>query len=484
MVVGSVSRGCQVVVIGGGPGGYVAAIRLAQLGKDVIVVEKRARMGGVCLNEGCIPSKALIHAADVAFEAGHAQAMGVTVENVSVDLVKMVQWKDGIVERLTGGVSFLFEKNGVEVVAGEARFVDDRRLAVTTDDGVIELEFEQAVIATGSSPMDLPGFDIDGETVIGPKEALSLQEIPERLLVIGAGYIGLELGTVFRKLGSEVTVVEFLPEIFPTMDAEVGKTLKRSLKKLGIKLHLSHQALSLESGSPAVVIAAHRDKDQALRLEADKVLVSIGRVHNASLMGLEGIGVGLDDKGFVSVNEKMQTNVPGIYAIGDVVGGALLAHKAYQEAKVAAEVICGHPAAFDSVVPAVVYTDPEIAVVGMSETEAREAGHDVVIGNFAFKASGRAMSLDSTDGFIKAIADSETGLLLGFVAVGKGVSELIGEATLALEMGAFLEDVALTIHSHPTMSEAVQEAVEAALGKAVHQVGTHARAKGPATAKP
>ncbi|MCD4749771.1 MAG: dihydrolipoyl dehydrogenase [Thermoanaerobaculales bacterium] len=470
MVVGSVSRGCQVVVIGGGPGGYVAAIRLAQLGKDVLLVERAPRLGGICLNEGCIPSKALIHAADLVHEAGHSQKMGVSFEGVSVDMPTMIGWKNGIVERLTGGVSHLCKKSGVEVMQGEATFVSDRRLSVSQEEGPVEVEFEQAVIATGSSPMELTGFPIDGETVIGPREALSLQEVPQRLVVIGAGYIGLELGTVYRKLGAKVTVVEFLPEIFPTMDPEVGKTLKRSLKKLGVKLHLSHQAMTFEPGSPATVITAHRDKDEALRIEADKVLVSIGRVANSKGLGLEETGVATDDKAFITVNDRMQTNVPGIYAIGDVVGGALLAHKAYQEAKVAAEVICGEPAVFDSVaIPAVVYTDPEIAVAGLGETEAREQGHEVVTGSFSFKASGRAMTLNATDGFIKVIADAETKQLLGVVAVGKGVSELMGEATLALEMGAFLEDIAFTIHPHPTMSEAVQEAMEAALGRAVHQ---------------
>lgn len=473
MVVGSVSRGCQVVVIGGGPGGYVAAIRLAQLGKDVTLVERAPRLGGICLNEGCIPSKALIHASDVAYEAGRSKAMGVSVEGVTVDMPTMIGWKDGIVDRLTGGVAFLCQKNGVEVLQGEASFIDDRSLSVATDDGVVEVGFEQAIIATGSRPMDLPGFEVDGTTVIGPREALSLQEVPERLVVIGAGYIGLELGTVYAKLGSKVSVVEFLPDIFPTMDSEVGKTLKRSLKKLKVKLYLEHEAKAVESGEPAVVVARDRQKDTELRLEADKVLVSIGRVPNSENLGLAEIGVAMDGKGFVTVNEKMQTNVPGIYAIGDVVGGALLAHKAYQEAKVAAEVICGEPAAFDSVtIPAVVYTDPEIAVAGLSEDEAREQGHEVVVGSFNFKASGRAMSLNSTDGFVKVIADAESKQLLGVVAVGKGVSELIAEATLALEMGAFLEDVAMTIHPHPTMSEAVQEAMEAALGQAVHQVNS------------
>ncbi|MCG6948017.1 MAG: dihydrolipoyl dehydrogenase [Acidobacteria bacterium] len=469
MVVGSVSRGCQVVVIGAGPGGYVAALRLAQLGKDVILVEKSPTLGGVCLNVGCIPSKALIHAADLAHEARHAGNMGLSVEGLTVDQPKMVAWKDGIVERLTTGVAFLCKQNGVEVVHGSAEFISDRALAVTSEEGRIEIEFEQAVLATGSRPMALNGFEHDGEKIIGSTEALSLQAVPDKMVVIGAGYIGLELGTVYAKLGSEVSIVEFLPEVAPNLDPEVGKALIRQLKKLKVELYLSHRAESFEPGEPSTVVA-RGPKDEELRLEADVVMMSVGRVPNVEGLGLEQAGVATDEKGFIEVNEKMQTSTPGIYAIGDVVGGALLAHKAYQEAKVAAEVIAGEPAAFDSVVPAVIYTDPEVAWVGLGEEEAKEKGYDVVTGTFPFKASGRAMSLDSTDGFVKAIADADSKQLLGVVAVGRGVSEFIGEATLALEMGAFLEDVGLTIHPHPTMSEALQEAVEGALGQAVHMV--------------
>jgi dihydrolipoamide dehydrogenase len=470
MVVGSVSRGCQVVVVGAGPGGYVAALRLAQLGKDVILVEKEPRLGGVCLNVGCIPSKALIHAADLAHEVQHGEHMGLSVSGLEVDLPKMVAWKDGIVERLTGGVDFLCKKSGVEVVHGAATFTSDRSLTVSSDDGQVEIQFEQAVIATGSEPMELPNLPFDGERVIGSTEALSLDEIPPRLVVVGAGYIGLELGTVYAKLGSEVTVVEFLPEILPDLDRDAAKTLQRRLKKLKIKLLLEHRAESYDGGDePALVVVD--PKGDEVRIPADLVMMSVGRVPRSSGLGLEEIGVATDDKGFITVNDKQQTNVPGIYAIGDVAGGMLLAHKAYQEAKVAAEVIAGEPAAFDNVaIPAVIYTDPEIAWTGMTETEAVERGYEVVTGTFSFKASGRAMTLDATDGFIKAVADAKTQQLLGVIAVGRGVSELIGEATLALEMGAFLEDVGLTIHAHPTMSEAVQEAVEAALGKAVHQV--------------
>jgi dihydrolipoamide dehydrogenase len=457
-----------VVVIGAGPGGYVAAIRAAQLGKDVILVEKEDRLGGVCLNVGCIPSKALIHAADLAHEVRGAKRIGVTVEGLHVDLPQMVQWKDGIVQRLTGGVKFLCEKNGIEIVHGRAEFLSDRTLAVENTDGRSEIEFEAAIIATGSRSMQLEGFPHDGKIVIGSSEALSLQTVPERLVVIGAGYIGLELGTVYAKLGSKVSIVEFLPELTPDLDPEVAKALSRRLKKLKIDLFLNHQADRLEPGDPPVVVA--QGQDEELRIDADVVMVSVGRVPNSDGLGLEKIGVATDDRGFIEVNDVMRTNVAGVYAIGDVVGGALLAHKAYQEAKVAAEVIAGEPAAFDSTVPAVIYTDPEVAWAGVGEREAIDAGYEVVTGTFPFSASGRAMSLDSTDGFVKAIADATSKRLLGFVAVGRGVSELMGEATLALEMGAFLEDVGLTIHPHPTMSEALQEAVEAALGKAVHMV--------------
>ena len=469
MVVGSVSRGCQVVVIGAGPGGYVAAIRLAQLGKDVILVEKDPTLGGVCLNVGCIPSKALIHASELAHEMQHADNMGVSVDGLTVDLPKMVSWKDGIVERLTSGVAFLCKQNGVEVVHGTAEFLSDRKLVVVSDEDRIEIEFEQAVIATGSRPMDLDGFPHDGDTIIGSTEALSLHHVPERLVIIGAGYIGLEMGSVYAKLGSKVSIVEFLPKVLPDLDPEVGKAMTRQLKKIKIGLYLSHRAESFEPGEPSVVVA-RADSGEELRLEADVVVVSVGRVPNVEGLALDAAGVATDDKGFITVNQKMQTSASGIYAIGDVVGGALLAHKAYQEAKVAADVIAGEPAAFDNLVPAVIYTDPEVAWVGLGEKQAADQGYNVITGSFPFKASGRAMSLDATDGFVKAIADADSQQLLGVVAVGRGVSEFIGEATLALEMGAFLEDVALTIHPHPTMSEALQEAIEGALGQAVHMV--------------
>jgi dihydrolipoamide dehydrogenase len=382
-----------------------------------------------------------------------------------------VSWKDGIVERLTSGVAYLCKQNGVEVVHGEAHFLSDRSLSVATEDGPLEIEFEQAVIATGSRPMELPSIPFDGAKVIGSTEALSLPEVPAKLVVIGGGYIGLELGSVYAKLGSEVTVVEFLPSLLPDLDPEVGKALTRRLKKLKVKLLVKHRAESFEAGEPSTLVVKG-PKDEEVRLEADVVLMSVGRVPNSESLALEAAGVATDDKGFITVDDRQRTSAAGIYAIGDVAGGALLAHKAYQEAKVAAEVIAGMPAAFDNQVPAAIYTDPEVAWVGLTEQQAKDQGLNVTTGIFQFKASGRAMTLDATDGFIKAIADADSKQLLGVIAVGRGVSELVGEATLALEMGAFLEDIALTIHAHPTMSEALQEAVEGALGHAVHMVNS------------
>lgn len=471
MVVGSVSRGCEVVVIGGGPGGYVAAIRAARLGKDVVLVERSPRLGGVCLNEGCIPSKALIHAADLVHEVRHAGSMGIRVEGLEVDMGRLVSWKDGIVSRLTGGVKFLCEKAGVEVLHGSARLTSDRTVEVDTGDGMVEVSFQQAILATGSSPMTIPGFEPDGERIIGPREALSPARVPERLVVIGAGYIGLELGMVYAKLGSKVSVVEMLPELFPALDRDVAKVMERRLKKLKMGLYLGHRAAAFEAGEPSVVVA-EPESGEPVRLEADVVLMATGRVPNSRDLGLEAAGVAVDGRGFVSVNQRQETNVPGIYAIGDLTGGALLAHKAYWEAKAAAEVIAGEPGAFDhACIPAVIYTDPEIAWAGLGEEEAREAGYEIVTGSFPLRASGRAMTLNAVDGFVKAVAEKDSGRLLGVVAVGKGVSEIITEAALALEMGAHLEDIAGTIHPHPTLSEALVEAVEIALGKAVHVAG-------------
>ena len=468
MVVGSFAKGCQVVVIGSGPGGYLAAIRLAQLKKDVILVESAPSLGGICLNEGCIPSKALIHAADFYTDTRTSTAFGVTVEKVSFDLPKLIAWKDGIVKRLTGGVSTLCTKNGAEVMRGRARFISDRQVEVAGDDGVQVVQFEQAVIATGSVPFDLPGFTRDGETVIGSKEALSLKAMPQKLVVIGGGYVGLELGSVYRKFGAEVAVVEFFPELLGQHDPEVREALTRRLKALGIKLYLGHRAQSLEKGHPSKVTIQDKDMKTTV-LEADKVLMSVGRVPNVSGLGLKEAGVTQDPKGFIQVNSRMETSAPGIYAIGDVVGGPLLAHKAYREAKVAAEVIAGEASAFDNlVIPAVVYTDPEVAWAGLSEMEARAKGFRVVTGTFPFRASGRAMTLNDTEGFVKTVADADTKRILGITIVGAGASELVSEGALAIEMGAFLDDLSGTIHPHPTLSEGLMESVEAALGEAIH----------------
>ncbi len=464
----SKKQNCQVLVIGSGPGGYLAAIRLAQLKKDVILLEQKKTLGGVCLNEGCIPSKALIHAADFIAEAQGAAAMGIQIQTLSIDFKALIEWKNQIVRRLTQGVKLLVEKNGARVVNGTGRFLSERTAQISAGDLKTTIEFEQAIIATGSSPMSLKNFPFDGEHIIGSSEALSLGRIPKSLAVIGAGYIGLELGTVFRKFGSEVMFVEAKPSLVSDIDREVGEALAARLKQLGISLFLDHVAESFTPTDP-YRLTIKDSQGKTKEIAAEKILVCIGRIPATRDLGLERIGIDLDGKGFIRVNPSLETNIRGIYALGDVIGGPLLAHKAYRQAKIVAAIIAGEQSAFDNVVvPAAIYTDPEIAWAGLSEKEAKEKGLEIITGMFPFRASGRALTLNAPEGFVKTIADAKTQLIKGVVMVGHGVSELISEAALALEMGAFLEDLHATIHPHPTLSEALLESVDAALGQAIH----------------
>ncbi len=464
----------DAVVIGSGPGGYVAGIRLGQLGIDTIVVEK-GEPGGVCLNVGCIPSKALIHAAKTYHKLGHSGDMGITVSDAPrVDMVKMQEWKSGIVKKLTGGVKKLIKANGSRLVFGTARLErggnDGHRVVVSSDEGEQVIITKSVIVATGSRPIQIPGFEYGGDYILDSTGGLALEQVPGHLIVIGGGYIGLELGTVYAKLGAKVTVVEALDSILSGMDKDCVGVVKRKLKKMGVEVMLGTKAKGwVERDGRAVVTV--ETKDGEVSIDADKVLVSVGRRPNTAGIGLETLGVALGERGFIKVDSKLRTNVPGIYAIGDVAGGMLLAHKASKEAEVVAEIIAGHNEVMDvATMPAVVFTDPEMASTGMTEAQAKQAGHEVKVGKFPFAALGRALSVNDTDGLCKVIGDAETGAILGIHIAGNGASDLISEGALSIEMGAVLQDVALTVHPHPTLSEAVREAAAAALGEAIHVV--------------
>lgn len=464
------SQSCQVLVIGGGPGGYLAAIRLAQLKKDVLLVEKDGTLGGVCLNMGCIPSRAFIHVTDFLEQAEEANRMGVRVGPPDIDMKGLVQWKDRIVKKLTEGVGFLVRKNGARIVRGRGQFVSPGEAVVVSEGSETRIRFEQAIIATGSSPGGLDAFPFDGDRVIHAGHALSLDEVPGRLAIVGAGYIGLELGTVFRKLGSRVTLVESKPSLLPEFDKEVGEALAARLGELGAALHLGHTAVSLRPGRPST-LTMQDGQGQIKELDADKILVCVESRPNTGGLGLENLGLGLDNRGFIPVNSRMETAVSGIFAVGDVTGRPLLAHKAYRQARIAAEVVSGAAASFSSAsMPGAIYTDPEVAWVGTCEQDARRMGQDIVTGTFPFRASGRALTLDAPEGFVKTIADAKTNKLKGVLMMGRGVSEIISEAALALEMEASLQDLQAIVHPHPTLSEALVESVDAALGQAVHIV--------------
>lgn len=466
MVVGEFTTEVDVLVIGAGPGGYVAAIRAAQLGKSVAVVEK-ADLGGVCLNVGCIPSKAMIHAAHTYEQAQHTANMGITMENVKVDFAKVQEWKNGIVKQLTGGVASLFKGNKIQVIPGEALFVSENEVRVFHGYDVNRYRFNHCIIATGSRPIELPAFPF-GKRVLSSTEALSLTEIPKSLVVIGGGYIGIELGTVFAKFGTKVTILEGSDQILPGFEPEMTRLVERKLKKLGVDINVKALAQGMEEKEDGVIVTAEVKGEQK-QFDAEYVLVTVGRRPNTDELGVRDIGMNLTDRGYIVVDKQGRTNIPNVYAIGDIVAGPALAHKASYEGKVAAEAIAGLPSEVDyKAIPAVVFSDPEIASVGISEREAKEQGIDYVAGRFPFAANGRALSVNAGEGFVKLIAEKGTNLVLGAQIVGPEASNIIAEIGLAIEMGATLEDIELTIHAHPTLGEVTMEAAELALGHPIH----------------
>ena len=465
----------DVVVLGAGPAGYVCAIRLAQLGKKVTVID-RAEVGGVCLNRGCIPSKALIYAGTLFEKMSHASEIGIEVEGATLNFPKLMKWKDSVVQKLTGGVASLLKANGCQVIAGDARFTGPKTLEVKSGSGVTQISFNQCVIATGSRPSSLPGlkpeFGVDQNQILDSTGALSLQKLPQTLLCIGGGYIGLELGTFYAKAGTKVTVVEAGDGLLGGVDPDLTRVVAKRLQKLGVTVLLKTQVKDLKKspkGVDVVLVEGGASQKAEKKAEFEKVLVTIGRTPNSDGLGLDRAGLKTDAKGFLKVNAQRQTDVPHLYAIGDIAGQPLLAHKGSKEGMVAAEAIAGHRAAYDVVaMPAVIFTDPEIATVGMTEAEAKAKNLNVKIGVFPFAANGRALSVSEPDGFVKMIGDAKTGRLLGVHIVGAEASNLISEAALALEMGAHVEDLALTVHPHPTLPETLMEAAEATLGHAIH----------------
>jgi dihydrolipoamide dehydrogenase len=465
------NKSYDAIVIGGGPGGYVCAIRLGQLKQKVLCVEKE-EVGGVCLNWGCVPSKAIIATSHTFDKVKGGAGFGLLVDNPRIDANKLQDWKEGIVKKLTGGVRQLFKSNGVELLYGEARVTGPKTVSVRTREGVEEtIEATKGiVIATGSSTIEIPSFKFDGKRVIGAREAVSLREVPRRLLVIGGGIIGMELGGAYQRLGSDLTVVEMLPQVLTGVDPDVAAVVERSYTKHGAKILKGAKALGYEpqkDGSLAVRVEVGGKADTIV---VDMVVVAVGMRPNGAGVGLEELGVKVE-RGFVPTDNVGRTNVPGIYAIGDCSSLPMLAHKASKEGEVVAEIIAGHKAAKDWVaIPAAIFTDPEIATVGVSEQQAKERGIEVRIGKFPFGALGRAMAVNETEGFIKVVADKTTHEILGFHIVGPEATDLISEGALALEMHAFLEDVGLTVHPHPTLGEGMMEASLNALGQAIHVV--------------
>ncbi|WP_298367627.1 dihydrolipoyl dehydrogenase [Azospirillum sp.] len=454
-------RHAELVVIGAGPGGYTAAFRAADLGKSVLLVDRWPTLGGVCLNVGCIPSKALLHAAKVIDEAEDMAAHGVRFGAPAIDLDALRGWKDGVVKRLTGGLAGLAKQRKVATLTGTARFAGPNRLVVTGADGSSQsVSFDQAIIAAGSEPVTLPFIPHDDPRVIDSTGALALDGVPDRLLVIGGGIIGLEMATVYRALGARVTVVEWMDQLIPGADKDLVTPLTKRIQRQYEAIHLKTKVTRVDAGADGLTV--HFEGPTGATTDRfDKILVAVGRRPNGRLIGAELAGVAVDERGFIPVDKRMRTNVPHIFAIGDVVGQPMLAHKAVHEAKVAAEVAAGHASVFDArVIPSVAYTDPEVAWVGLTETEAKAKGLKYGKGVFPWAANGRSLSLGRDEGLTKVLFDEATGRLIGCGIVGSNAGDLIAEAALAIEMGADAHDIGLTIHPHPTLSETVGLAAE------------------------
>ena len=455
----------DIIVIGSGPGGYIAAVRASQLGKKVAIIEKYSTLGGTCLNVGCIPSKALLDSSHHYYDAvNHFEEHGISVETPKINFGKMIERKAKVVEQTTGGIKYLMDKNNIEVFEGLGSFVDKTHVKITKNDKSEEtIEGENIIIATGSKPSNLPFIKLDKERIITSTEALELKEIPKDLLVIGGGVIGLELGSVYKRLGSNVTVIEYMDKIVPGMDADVSKELQKVLKKQGIKFATSHKVNAVSKKGNKITVKATDKKDQEVEFSGDYCLVSVGRKAYTEGLGLEKVGVEVNERGQVSVNDHLQTNVKNIYAIGDVVKGAMLAHKAEEEGVVVAEFLAGEKPHIDyNLIPGIVYTWPEVAAVGKTEDELKANKVDYKSGKFSMRALGRSRASGDIDGFVKVLADKKTDEILGVHMVGARVADLIMEAAVAMEYRASAEDLARICHGHPTYSEAVKEAAKAA----------------------
>ncbi|GGJ74894.1 dihydrolipoamide dehydrogenase [Anoxybacillus voinovskiensis] len=466
MVVGDFAIETETLVVGAGPGGYVAAIRAAQLGQKVTIVEK-GNLGGVCLNVGCIPSKALISAGHRYEMATHSEDMGIKAENVTVDFAKVQEWKASVVKKLTGGVEGLLKGNKVEIVRGEAYFVDANTVRVMTETSAQTYKFKNAIIATGSRPIELPAFKFS-KRVLDSTGALNLPEIPKSLVVIGGGYIGTELGTAYANFGTKVTILEGADEILSGFEKQMSAVVKRRLKKKGVEVFTNALAKGVEEREDGVTVT-FEVQGETKTVDAQYVLVTVGRRPNTDELGLEQVGVKMTERGLIEIDKQCRTSVPNIYAIGDIVPGPPLAHKASYEGKIAAEAIAGHPSEMDYLaIPAVVFSDPECASVGYFEKQAKEEGIDVTTAKFPFAANGRALALNDAEGFMKLVVRKDDGVIIGAQIVGPNASDMIAELGLAIEAGMTAEDIAMTIHAHPTLGEIAMEAAEVVLGSPIH----------------